>query len=285
MSNFDYCYCPQPEYKYGKCAICKKWLDNPKDFKKRFEKLGRGKCQCEESMPDYTGVCQKCAKKVTFEQPVAEVEENEVDIEFENRPEIEVFSWSNLNPRFIIGSQTEVVLDSVYLGGAGIPLKTYQKTSINVSENGFLIGQPYESMWANSYEGLIGIQISGEGLYQTGGGWIGGGLGVGGALKGAAFASVMNALTTRTHNDCYFRFIYSGVEGNFQILSHTPRDLEIALSGVRNWLETRSVEIPKERKGNSLASSADELEKLWELHKKGILTEEEFQKAKRKLLD
>ena len=357
-----------------------------------FEKLGRGTCQCEESVPDFSGVCQNCSKKVTFDQPIAEVERNEVDVQFTSQTELQVFSWTNvnsisptssslssrtmgdrsgryklqigeskwklidtkvnktlgagfmsggtfshknlsanganiqflvdggridiyepgggatlfssghkdlarkfdflsripadqLNPSFIIGSQSEVVLDSVYLGGAGIPLKTYQKTLIHVSENGFLIGQPNESMWANSYEGLIGIQISGEGLYQTGGGWIGGGFGVGGALKGAAFASVMNALTTRTHNDCYFRFVYSGVEGNFQILSHTPRDLEIALSGVRNWLETRSVEIPNEQKGNSLASSADELEKLWELHKKGILTEEEFKKEKRKILD
>jgi hypothetical protein len=131
---------------------------------------------------------------------------------------------------FVISSQEIATIETVYLGGAGVPLTTYEKSTLIVSRKGYSIGQGGSSIWTQSFEGLSGIQISGEGLYQTGGGWIGGGFGISGALKGAAFATVMNALTTRTHNDCYFRFVYPGVDATFQVLSHTPRNLEIALS-------------------------------------------------------
>ena len=121
-------------------------------------------------------------------------------------------------------------------------------------------------------------------MYQTGGGWIGGGFGISGALKGAAFASVMNALTTRTHNDCYFRFVYPGVDATFQVLSHTPRNLEIALSGVRNWLETRNPAIAQSGQTGSSTSRVEQLEKLHQLFEKGILDEAEYQAEKKRIL-
>ena len=185
---------------------------------------------------------------------------------------------------FLLEPQADVVIDCVFLGGASIPLKVYEKSAIYVSKYGFFIGQPDAKVWSHTFEGLHGIQISGEGLYQTGGGWVGGGFGVAGALKGAAFATVMNALTTRTNNDCYFRFVYPGIDGNFQVLSHTPRDLEIALSGVRNWLETKTRVDSSKSNQNASVNNADQLEKLWNLHQNGVITKEEFEIEKSKIL-
>jgi hypothetical protein len=186
---------------------------------------------------------------------------------------------------FVISSQEIATIETVYLGGAGVPLKTYEKSTLMVSRKGFTIGQGGSSIWTQSFEGMNGIQITGEGLYQTGGGWIGGGFGISGALQGAAFASVMNALTTRTHNDCYFRFVYPGTDATFQVLSHTPRDLEIALSGVRNWLETRNPVSTPSVQVISSASRVEQLEKLHQLFEKGILSKAEYKAEKKRILD
>jgi hypothetical protein len=185
---------------------------------------------------------------------------------------------------FVISSQEIATIESVFLGGAGVPLKTYEKSTLIVSRKGFSIGQGGSSIWTQTFEGLNGIQITGEGLYQTGGGWIGGGFGISGALQGAAFASVMNALTTRTHNDCYFRFVYPGTDATFQVLSHTPRDLEIALSGVRNWLETRNPVSISSAQVISSTSRVEQLEKLHQLFEKGILSEAEYKAEKQRIL-
>ena len=186
---------------------------------------------------------------------------------------------------FVISSQEIATIESVFLGGAGVPLKTYEKSTLIVSRKGFSIGQGGSSIWTQTFEGLNGIQITGEGLYQTGGGWIGGGFGISGALQGAAFASVMNALTTRTHNDCYFRFVYPGTDATFQVLSHTPRDLEIALSGIRNWLETRNPVSASSSQVISNTSRVEQLEKLHQLFEKGILSEAEYKAEKKRILD
>jgi hypothetical protein len=188
---------------------------------------------------------------------------------------------------FVISGQEIAMIESIYLGGAGVPLKTYEKSTLIVSPKGFSIGQGGSfgsSIWTKSFEGLNGIQITGEGLYQTGGGWIGGGFGISGALQGAAFASVMNALTTRTHNDCYFRFVYPGTDATFQVLSHAPKNLEAALSGVRNWLETRNPVSAQSSQGGSSTSRVEQLEKLHQLFEKGILTKSEYQAEKKRIL-
>ena len=94
----------------------------------------------------------------------------------------------------------------------------------------------------------------------------------------------MNSLTTRTHNDCYFRFVYPGIEGTFQVLSHTPRDLEIALSGVKNWIETRSPNFSQEPQINQGLTTVEQIERLFQLLEKGALSKSEFEKEKARLL-
>ena len=223
---------------------------------------------------------------IGFSQSLAEIAKNRKARkaeEMESRLDPSL-PWGMSDGEFVIQNQAKSTIETVFLGGAGIPMQTYERSSLVISKVGFVIGRDGYSIWSKSFEGLIGLQVSGEGVLQSGGGWIGGGLGVGGALKGALFATVMNSLTTRTHNDCYFRFIYPGIEGTFQVLSHTPRDLEIALSGVKNWIETRSPSSSQESEMNHRLTKVEQIERLHQLLEKGVLSKTEFDNEKAKLL-
>jgi len=188
------------------------------------------------------------------------------------------------NPNFRIGIQETVFIEGVFIGGAGVPLTRNEEVTIRADDAGFTISQGERGIWQKSYEGLTGLQASGEGVFQSGGGWVGGGFGISGALKGAAFASIMNSLTTRTHIDCLVRFVYPGVDASFKVLSHTPEDLQIALSGVRNWLETSSKTHMAEVSSQMTPLHAvEELERYWSLYEKGAISREEFDKQKARL--
>lgn len=185
---------------------------------------------------------------------------------------------------FKLSPQHNVLIEGIFLGGAGLPLQNLAESTVAINQSGFMVVQDENHLWKKSFEGLQGIQISGAGVYETGGGWVGGGLGVAGALQGAGFASIMNALTTKVHNDCIFRFVYPGIDATFQVNSHVQRDLEIALSGIRNWLETRSFQDSTTVKNQAGLSNAEQLEKLWNLHQSGVLSLDEFNIEKKKLI-
>lgn len=190
---------------------------------------------------------------------------------------------SNDKSGFKLDIQKTVLIEGIFIGGAGVPLEPQQEVTIQADKHGLTISQGEHGIWHKSYEGLIGLQASGEGVFQTGGGWVGGGFGISGALTGAAFASIMNVLTTRTHIDCLVRFVYPGVDASFKILSHTPEALQIALSGVRNWLETSTSKTPEEPQNKASLPAVEELERYWALFEKGAISKAEYEKAKNKL--
>lgn len=194
---------------------------------------------------------------------------------------------------FLVSTQNPFVFDGTFVGGAGVPFEVGEEVSILCNPEGFTFSQGQVGLWKISFDGLIGYQAVGQGAFQTGGGWIGGGFGVMGALQGAAFASVMNLITTRTEIDCMFRLVYAGTDASFRVWSHTPQDLEIGLSGVRNYLETgfgsNAIDVEKPRTEEQLEvstniRSATELEKYWHLFEKGAITKDEYESAKKKLL-
>ncbi len=79
---------------------------------------------------------------------------------------------------------------------------------------------------------IRGIQIGGAGEYTTGGGWFGGGFGISGALEGAAFATIMNVLTTRRHVDTMLRVVFDDAEATFGVEKYIPARLEIELAAL-----------------------------------------------------
>lgn len=142
------------------------------------------------------------------------------------RANLAAASFSNVAPQ-----QRTVSLESIHYGGYGTPLASDETSIIALSGTGISAFSPTARFVRSSTE-IRGIQIGGVGEYTTGGGWFGGGFGVSGALEGAAFAAIMNLLTTRRHVDTLLRVIFDDAEATFGIEKYIPARLEIELSAL-----------------------------------------------------
>lgn len=127
------------------------------------------------------------------------------------------------------------------------------------------------------YARLTGIDIAG-GAITRGGGFIGGGFGVAGAAEGMLVASLLNSLTRRTTID----LAIASIDGEL-LLNHSvipPDELRRRLS----VLFTRFNAARHNQAGAAQPSAQDpvsQLERLAELHAKGLLTPDEFEAARR----
>lgn len=194
-----------------------------------------------------------------------------------------------------ISDQKPVSSPVKYLGGTGSSLQPESLGTLWITPTGFAM-KSREIFWFESVGDLVGVQIGGVGIYTTGGGWVGGGVGFNGAMKGAAMASMMNALETRVHNDCLLRLSFTNAELNFQILDITPRDLELLLAPIRLHLErqlgvtssstmglsgTVGVATPNSP-GKDLKSKLEELKRVFD---EGLITQDEYDSKRANLLD
>jgi len=163
-----------------------------------------------------------------------------------------------------------------YLGGHGTQrLISGNLVQIVFKRQGFIVG-PNFFPWSD----LMDVSISGRGDFQTGGGWWGGGFGIKGALEGAAFASILNAATTKNHTETYLRFVFNNSELNFYTSAFTPQEADIKLSFLRGLISQKS--------GHSNPSNgidiASQLQVFANLFKEGMLSKEEYESQKAKLL-
>ena len=251
------------------------------------------KCEeCGTNMPSWATRCSTCEeikftqeqKKATdlrrkewFEDPDAKA------IPLGMKPVVKEPDKSEINP--VENSQVSepeifqerIEISAVYLGGIGAKISKGLKGKLVVSDLGFFYETKKEA-WSVSFDDIQSIQIAGAGAFQTGGGWIGGGFGFAGAMQGAATASMMNLLTTRTHFDCILRVIYKKLDLTFQVLDRNPRQLEIDLTGVAHIISANESE--KEIESPVESSGIDALLKLSLLYEKGLLTKEEFEEQK-----
>ena len=132
------------------------------------------------------------------------------------------------------------------------------------------------------------VEIGGPGLVRRGGGFVGGGFGVAGAIEGMAIAAVLNGLTTRTSITTVVRIQGIGCELFLLYTRASPERLRIEMS--RTLATIRSARTAEEMRGlqqeerASSPSPVEELTKLADLLEKGLLTREEFDLMKAKLL-
>ena len=133
------------------------------------------------------------------------------------------------------------------------------------------------------YREVEHVEIGGPGLVKSGGGFIGGGSGARAALEGMAIAAVLNALTTRTWITTIVRIQATTCELFLLHTKSTPdqlrKELSRALGAIRS---SRASATPAGQAAPS--SSADELTKLAALLKDGLITREEFDQFKARLL-
>jgi len=137
-----------------------------------------------------------------------------------------------------------------------------------------------------TYEEVTGLNVGGPGAITetTGGGFWGGGFGVKGAMEGILMAGVLNALTTksRTTIETTVEF-YAGSRALLLVTPQaTPESLQILLTPVFARLNAIN------RTGNASSHKADpihRIEELAALRERGLLSNEEFDNAKRSILD
>lgn len=131
---------------------------------------------------------------------------------------------------------------------------------------------------------LTDIEIGGRGILQTGGGFIGGGIGsFTGAAEGMAVASLLNRLTTKSSIETVMEVRWA--EGS--MIFHYGRR---APDAVRIWLAPELGTIRQRSQHNNaapaveLATPVEQLERLGSLHERGLLTADEFAAAKQLIL-
>jgi hypothetical protein len=123
------------------------------------------------------------------------------------------------------------------------------------------------------YNKIENLEIGGPGLVKSGGGFIGGGFGVMGALEGMGIAAVLNALTTSTKittviwvqaTDCELFLLWNAT---------TPEQLRIDLS--RPLGAVRAARTAANYPRTASASQVTELSKLADMLQAGMLSRED----------
>ncbi|MEJ5128189.1 hypothetical protein WH367_19270 [Comamonas sp. MYb21] len=117
------------------------------------------------------------------------------------------------------------------LGANGFPFAAGGTLSVQFDEGAVnFIGPGRSALF--SYAELAELNISGPGSVTTGGGFVGGGFGVEGALQGMAIAAVLNLISTRTKIHTFLTFIANFGEIHLHYSGMEPSALRIALAPV-----------------------------------------------------
>jgi predicted RNA-binding Zn-ribbon protein involved in translation (DUF1610 family) len=170
------------------------------------------------------------------------------------------------------------------IGGYGHEMTAGSRINLRFEADGIHLVVPAGETSVISYDSVRSLDIEGRGVIRSGGGFMGGGFGAKGAVEGMLVASVLNSMTSKTQIETIISlrtrdwqlFLFWGQE--------PPDVLRRALAPVFGRLEAAREETAAQAmpSANSLAS---ELAKLDELHRSGALSSEEFQAAKRRMIE
>jgi hypothetical protein len=125
------------------------------------------------------------------------------------------------------------------------------------------------------------VSIGGPGTVVTGGGAIGGGTGVEGFIAGAAAAAVLNLLTTHKSTKTLVRINTATSELFLLVSTYDPDEMRRYLSPVYTRINHQN---QQELKQPAKTSVVDELLKLDQLRVSGVLSPEEFDTLKARIL-
>lgn len=159
----------------------------------------------------------------------------------------------------------------------------FDNESVTVAKQNLEHTLPLGSMrivWTQPVNMLSEIRIDGPGAFKTGGGFFGGGFGFAGALEGMAIATLANKLTTREHIKTYMNITGNEFSLFFMSTTRTPRQIEVASARIAVRVRNATRRGPV----SNTQSRTDELVKLAELLKEGLITHDEFNVMKSKII-
>jgi hypothetical protein len=125
------------------------------------------------------------------------------------------------------------------LGGGGFAVQHGARVRVIFTLDDIRISTTPGTEEQISYAEVCELTISGPGTVTSGGGFIGGGFGVEGAIEGIAVAGLLNALTTRSKIQTFISLVCVSGELHLHFGSLEPGALRIAMAGVfvalRRW--------------------------------------------------
>lgn len=141
---------------------------------------------------------------------------------------------------------TLILKDCIVLGGSGFPFTPGQSCTVSFCDS-VVICSSRDAIARFSLLELIDVSVTGPGTVTTGGGFIGGGFGVEGALEGIAIAGVLNMLTTKKKIHTFVTLTANFGELHLHYGAMDPAPLRIYLSSVfvelrrldRKWIKER----------------------------------------------
>jgi Short C-terminal domain len=181
--------------------------------------------------------------------------------------------------------------DLVYLGGyvSESTITAGERCDVRFAEDRLAVFASYRAdiLAVVPYSQVEDLEIGGPGLVRSGGGFAGGGFGPVGAIEGMAVAAVLNAMTTRTSIKTIVRIQATGSELFLLHTKITPEQLRIQMSrtlGVIRAARADETARPSPEARTVSPSPVEELTKLADMLEKGLLTREEFDLMKAKIL-
>ena len=169
------------------------------------------------------------------------------------------------------------------VGGSGYPLSQGQQVNFGINESSIIIIKIKDTMDVLEipFEEVSEVEISGPGTVATNAGIVGGGFGLEGFIKGAVAAAIINAATTRKTTNTFIRVMTATGEIYIHTSEIDPDALKIKMSPVFVYLKNKS----NQQLRISSSSISEEIERLQKLLQDGILSQEELDAAKKKVLN
>ncbi|AMO23929.1 hypothetical protein GCM10027034_19830 [Ramlibacter solisilvae] len=179
-------------------------------------------------------------------------------------------------------AQTEVLIRCTALGGSGTVLEPGLACTIAFGEHSIRVFSKSQLQTVLRIDEVTSLELGGTGRTESGGGFVGGGFGLEGAAIGMAAASILNALTTKSEINTVVRVAWDRGEAFFHTSAFTPSDGRIKLSKTFTNVANANPKAADPVQANETLTA--QLEKLAALRAQGVLTEEEFVRAKERLL-
>lgn len=201
---------------------------------------------------------------------------------FLTHQEVQMFANDHRENHSFTATGNQVII-ALFLGGYGYELVKESVVSLEAGAEGFLVRDNNRNSAVQiPYADVVNFEMEG-GLVQRGGGFTGGGFGVVGFAAGAAASMALNKITSKTEIQTMVRLVTRKGEVVLFTNQATPEQIEIAFSEARMRIRN-AADVPAVDNPFNSISVADELTKLLALRDSGVLTEEEFQRTKARLL-
>lgn len=167
-----------------------------------------------------------------------------------------------------------------YLGGSGLQIKENSEVLlVRLSDSLIVTVSGTTEKYVLPYSKLSALEITGPGTETTDAGISGGGFGLEGFLKGVVVAATINAITKRSTTNTFLRILCTDSETYLHSSAIDPGQLRILLSSAVVAMQAHN------GKAHETNSISDELSKLHDLLKSGAINKEEFDMAKKKVIE